>query len=224
MLRDSVATENISTFGIASPKAEFASLFSTALELAEGEPDPKDIEIDQLREENHRLKEAMDSKKLFEMLELIATDILVPILTTDKESRKIARDLRSLPDYLQSYLDKGMMSYFEATEELCSKIIDSKVKLLEKKKPQAVETKEVHRAKLLIEKLESLEMISVSQAIKIIHGDESVKPNHSMARRAMNRAAEISPNVVFLNGWNDGLGSVIRWKEEGVKNYVAWYT
>ncbi len=207
-----VDATQINSFGITEAKADFVPLFKTALELARTEPS----------EGNQYL----DPKKLFELLELIAVNILSPILeheAVDKESREIARDLRSLPDYLQSYLSKGMMSYPDAIEELSPKIIEAKDKLLQKKKPQAAETKEEHRAKLLIERLESLEMITVSRAIKIIQGDEGREPNYAMARRAMKKAAEISPNAVFLNGWNDGLGSVLRWKEEGSDDHATWY-
>lgn len=207
-------------------QADFEPIFRTALELAREEPNPTELELAQLREENERLK-ANDPKKIFELLEQISVDILAPVLeheATDKEAREIARDLKSLPDYLQSYLAKGMMGYPDALEELIPKLIEGKDKLLQKKKPHDAETKEEHRAKLLIEKLESLELISVSQAIKIIHIDEGKAPNHSMTRRAMKKAADISLNAVFLNGWNDGLGSVLRWKEEGAEDYAAWHT
>lgn len=208
----------INSFASTATRAEFVPIFRTALELAQDDPDFG------LHEEKQHLN---DPKKFFELLEQISVGILAPILeheATDKESRALARDLKSLPDYLQSYLAREMMSYPDAIEELIPKLIEGKDKLLQKKKPQAAETKEEHRAKLLIEKLESLELISVSQAIKIIHTDEGKAPNHSMTRRAMKKAAEISLNAVFLNGWNDGLGSVLRWKEEGAENYAAWYT
>jgi hypothetical protein len=200
----------INSFLPTEQQADFVPAFKTALELTRTEPSDQ----------------CLDPKKLFELLELIAVDILSPILeheAVDKESREIARDLRSLPDYLQSYLGKGMMGYPDAIEELSPKIIEAKDKLLQKKRPRAAETREEHRARLLIDKLESLEIIRISQAIKIIHIDEGKKPAYAIVRRAMKKASEISPNAVFINGCNDGLGAVLRWKEVGAENYVAWY-
>jgi len=208
-----VATASINTFGSESPKADFVPLFRTALELARDEPE---LEL----EENQHL----DPKKIFELLEQISVDILAPILeheAIDKESREISRDLRAVPDELRSYLNKGTKDYFEAIEELTPLIDAAKAKLLEGRKPSAAETKEDHRAKLLLEKLPLWKMIRIAKAIDIIDGDEGKKPSYAMARRAMKRAAEISPNAVFINGCNDGLGSVL--KEAADNNCVAWY-
>lgn len=208
-----VATASINTFGSMPPKADFVPAFKTALELARTEPPERD--------------QYLDPKKLFELLELIAVDILSPILeheAVDKESREIARDLRAVPDELRSYLNKGTKDYFEAIEELTPLIDAAKAKLLEGRKPSAAETKEDHRAKLLLEKLPLWKMIRIAKAIDIIDGDEGKKPSYAMARRAMKRAAEISPHAVFLNGCNDGLGSVLKWTEEASDNdCVAWY-
>ncbi len=213
-----VALASINTFGTISPKADFVPHFRTALELARDEPELE------LREENRRLN---DPKKIFELLEQISVSILAPILeheAIDKESREISRDLRAVPDELRSYLNKGTKDYFEAIEELTPLIDAAKAKLLEGRKPSAAETKEDHRAKLLLEKLPLWKMIRIAKAIDIIDGDEGKKPSYAMARRAMKKAAEISPNAVFINGCNDGLGSVLKWKEEAAdNNCVAWY-
>jgi hypothetical protein len=203
----------INSFASAEMQANFVPLFRTALELARDEPELE------LKENQH-----LDPKKIFELLEQISVDILAPILeheATDKESREISRDLRAVPDELRSYLNKGTKDYFEAIEELTPLIDAAKAKLLEGRKPGAAETKEDHRARLLLEKLPLWKMIRIAKAIDIIDGDEGKKPSYAMARRAMKRAAEISPNAVFINGCNDGLGSVL--KEAADSNCVAWY-
>lgn len=216
-----IALAEINTFGKASPKAEFESLFSTALEIINAEPDPRDLEITRLREENHRLK-ATDSKKLFETFELIATGVLAPLLeheAIDEEAREIVRDLRAVPDELRSYLNKGTKDYFAAIEELTPLVDAAKTKLLEGRKPSTAETKEEHRAKLLLEKLKLWKILRIAKAVDIIDGDEGTKPTYAAARRAMKRAAMLSQDVVFINGYNDGLGAVLKLGKEG----AAWF-
>lgn len=221
-----VALAEINSFAFKSQQSDTVPRFRTALELARDEPNPIELELAQLREENQRLR-ANDPKKLFELLEQISVDILAPTLeheAIDKESREIARDLRAVPDELRSYLNKGTKDYFEAIEELTPLINAAKTKLLKGRKPSAAETKEDHRAKLLLEKLPLWKMIRIAKAIDIIDGDEGKKPSYAMARRAMKRASELSPHAVFISGCNDGLGSVLKWREEVTdSNCVAWY-
>ena len=216
--------------------SESLPLFRTAFELDRADPWPLRIEPDQselktakeeitklqeknraLADENRRLKEnaaISDPKSFFDMLERISVDILAPILeheATDPGSREIARELRVRPDELRHYLIKGEKSYSEAIVELSPFLDAAKNKLLGKKKRGAAESNNDHRAKLLLEKLELRRDIRIAQAIDIIDGDEGAKPNYAMARRAMQRAAEMEPaNVVFVQGWNDGIGSILK--------------
>lgn len=170
-----------------------------------------------LADENRHLKESAaisDPKSFFDMLERISVDILAPILeheATDPVSRDIARELRVRPDELKHYLIRGKKSYTEAIAELTPFLDAAKNKLLEKKKRGAAEGINDHRAKLLLEKLELRREIRIAQAIDIIDGDEGAKPNYAMARRAMKRAAEMEPNnVIFVQGANGGIGSILK--------------
>ncbi|OPY55453.1 MAG: hypothetical protein A4E49_00413 [Methanosaeta sp. PtaU1.Bin112] len=178
--------------------------------------------IGALTEENRLLKESTakqetsDPKSFFDMLERISVDILAPILeheATDSNSRDIARELRVRPDELRHYLIKGEKSYLEAIAELSPFLKAAKNKLMEKRKRGAAEGNNDHRAKLLLEKLELRREIRIAQAIDIIDGDEGARPNYAMARRAMKRAAEIEPNnVLFIQGVNGGIGSILKWR------------
>lgn len=173
-----------------------------------------------LAEENRHLKESAtqseisDPKSFFDMLERISANILAPILeheAADANSRDIARELRVRPDELRHYLIKGEKSYLEAIAELSPFIDAAKNKLLEKRKRGAAEGNNDHRARLLLEKLELRREIRIAQAIDIIDGDEGAKPNYAMARRAMKRAAEMEPNnVIFVQGVNGGIGSILK--------------
>jgi hypothetical protein len=173
-----------------------------------------------LAEENRYLKESAakpdtsDPKGFFDMLEHISMNILAPILeheATGANSREIARELRVRPDELRHYLIKGEKSYSEAIAELAPFLDAAKNKLLEKKKRGAAEGNNDHRARLLLEKLELRREIRIAQAIDIIDGDEGVKPNYAVTRRAMKRAAEMEPNnVIFVQGANGGIGSILK--------------
>lgn len=170
-----------------------------------------------LAEENRQLKESAaisDPKRLFDMLESISVTLLAPILeheATNQDSREIARELRVRPDELRHYLNKGEKSYLEAIAELSPFLDAAKNKLLEKKKRGAAEGANDHRAKLLLEKLKLRGEIRIAQAVDIIDGDEGVKPNYAMTRRAMQRAAKMEPNnVIFIQGENGGIGSGLK--------------
>jgi len=170
-----------------------------------------------LTEENRQLKESAaisDPKRLFDMLESISVKLLAPILeheATDQGSRDIAIDLRTRPDELRWYVNKGKKSYLEAIEELSPFLDAAKGKLLEKRKRGAAEKDNDHRARLLLEKLKLRGEIRISQAIDIIDGDEGAKPNYTMARRAMKKATEMMPNsAVFIQGSNGGMGSILK--------------
>ena len=169
-----------------------------------------------LAEEIRHLKESAsisDPKSFFDMLERISMNVLAPILdheATDQGSREIARELRLRPDELRHYLLKGEKNYLEAIAELSPFIDAAKIKLLERRKRGAAEKNNDHRARLLLEKLELRREIRIAQAIDIIDGDEGVKPNYAATRRAMKRAAEMEPDVIFVKGWNDCIGSILK--------------
>lgn len=172
-----------------------------------------------LAEENKQLKElasnleASDPKWFCEMLESISMKVLAPILeheATDQRTRNIARDLGTIPDELSWYVNKGQKSYQDAIIELRPLLDVAKNKLLEKKKRGAAEGKNVHRAKLLLEKLELRGEIRIAQAVDIIDGDEGQKPDYTVARRAMKGAAKMEPNRAEYS--RDELGSILKRK------------
>ncbi len=212
--------------------------FRTALELAMVDPEqPTSIqepdnsielkaakeELVRLQEKNKALAEEIkqlkesaaisDPKGFFDMLER-SMNVLATILdheAIDSDSRNIARDLRVRPDELRHYLLKGKKTPLEAIEELRPLLEAATKKLSELRKPGAAEGKNDHRASLLLEKLELRSEIRIDQAMDIIDGDDGVKPNNAMTRRAMKRAAEMRPHkAIFVQSFPGGVGSILR--------------
>jgi hypothetical protein len=171
-----------------------------------------------LAEENRQLKAGAanyNPKEFFDLIESLSMNLLGPALedqAIDSDEREIARELRVRPDELRHYLNKGTKIYLEAIEELRPLLDAAAKKLSEQRKPGSAESKNDHRANLLLEKLESRSEIRTSQAMDIIDGDEGVKPNRMMTLRAMKRAAEIRPHKAeFVPGIpGDIIGSILR--------------
>jgi hypothetical protein len=210
--------------------------FKTALELVTNDPEqrPRDIlqaiapvgehrptkgEFDRMAEENRQLKASLEvfaaaPKNIFDLLESFSMNSLGPALdhqAVDSGDRDIARELRTRPDELRHYLNKGTKTYLEACEELEPLLEAATKKLSGTRKPGASEGKNDHRARLLLEKLELRSEIRIDQAMDIIDGDEGDKPHHEVVCRAMKKAAEMRPDkAIFIKSFPGGIGSILR--------------
>ena len=170
-----------------------------------------------LAEENRQLKASVaisDPKQFFDLIESFSMNILGPVLdhqAVESGGREIARDLKVRPDELRHYLNKGTKTYLEAIAELHPLLEAATKKLSEQRKPESAETRNDHRARLLLEKLELRSEIRKDQAMDIIDGNEGVKPNNAVTRRAMKRAAEMEPHkAIFIKSFPGSTGSILR--------------
>lgn len=166
-------------------------------------------------EEIQRLKVfAASPKNIFDLLESISTITLAPILEHEAvggSSRDIARELRVRPDEMRHYLNKGTKTYLEAIKELQPLVDAAKSKLSGTRKPGAADTRNDHRARLLLEKLESRSEIRIDQVKDIIDGDEGVRPANMVVRRAMKKAARMRPDKAeFINCCPGCPGTILR--------------
>jgi len=213
--------------------------FRTALELTRADPEqrPRDIlqeiapegkptkeeiarrdeKIKAMAEEIRQLKASVaisDPKQVFDLLESFSMNFLGPSLdhqAVDSGDRDIARELRVRPDELRHYLNKGTKTYLEAIRELQPLVDAAKSKLSGTRKPGAADTRNDHRARLLLEKLESRSEIRIDQAMDIIDGDEGVRPANMVVRRAMKKAAWMRPDKAeFINCCPGCPGSKLR--------------
>jgi hypothetical protein len=154
-------------------------------------------------------------QRMFTCLEKLAmktASTLADHEATSEDERDLARQLRTKPDELRSYLSMYEISYQDAFEELAPILHAATSKIAEKKKLGLPVTRVEHRARILLETLRRLECITTSDAIKIIFGDEGRMPKREQALRAMRKAAQLEPHrAIFVKG-SGGLRSELKRK------------
>lgn len=179
----------------------------------------RDEKIEALAEEIRQLKASVEvfaaaPKNIFDLLESVSMNSLGPVLdhqAVDSGDRDIARELRVRPDELRHYLNKGTKTYLEACEELRPLLETAAKKLSEQRKPGSAETRNDHRARLLLEKLELRSEIRIDQAKDLIDGNEAKKPHRKVVLRAMMRAADMRPDKAeFIKCPSGCPGSILR--------------
>jgi len=155
-------------------------------------------------------------QRMFTCLERLAiktASTLADHEATNETERDLARQLRTKPDELRSYISMSEISYQDAFEELAPILHAAASKIAEKKKLGLPVTKIEHRARILLETLRRLECITTADAIKIIFGDEGHMPKREQALRAMRKAAQLEPHrAIFVKGSNGGLRSELKRK------------
>ena len=155
-------------------------------------------------------------QRMFTCLERLAiktASTLADHEATSEDERDLARQLRTKPDELRSYISMSEISYQDAFEELAPILHAAASKIAEKKKLGLPVTKIEHRARILLETLRRLECITTADAIKIIFGDEGHMPKREQALRAMRKAAQLEPHrAIFVKGSNGGLRSELKRK------------
>lgn len=155
-------------------------------------------------------------QRMFTCLERLAmksASTLADHEATSEDERDLARQLRTKPDELRSYLSMGEISYQDAFEELAPILHAAASKIAETKKLGLPVTRIEHRARILLETLKRLDCITTTDAIKIIYGDEGHMPKREQALRAMRKAAQLEPHrALFEKGSNGGLRSELKRK------------
>ena len=158
-------------------------------------------------------------QRMFTCLERLATktaSTLADHEATSESERDLARQLRTKPDELRSYLSMGEISYQDAFEELAPILHAAASKIAETKKLGLPVTRIEHRARILLETLRRLDCITTADAIKIIFGDEGRMIKREQALRAMRKAAQLEPHrAIFVKGSNGGLRSELKRKGGG---------
>jgi hypothetical protein len=153
-------------------------------------------------------------QRMFTCLERLAiktASTLADHAATSEDERDLARQLRTKPDELRSYLSMGEISYQDAFEELAPILHAAASKIAETKKLGLPVTRIEHRARILLETLRRMDRITTADAIKIIFGDEGHMPKREQALRAMRKAAQLEPHrAIFVKGSNGDLSELKR--------------
>ena len=154
-------------------------------------------------------------QRMFTCLERLAiktASTLADHEATSEDERDLARQLRTKPDELRSYLSMGEISYQDAFEELAPILHAATSKIAETKKLGLPVTRVEHRARILLETLRRMDCITTADAIKIIFGDEGRMIKREQALRAMRKAAQLEPHRAIFVGSNGGLRSELKRK------------
>ncbi len=173
----------------------------------------KDKKIIGLQNEIKTLQEA--DELLFPVLKSFCENLgaIIEHQALDSDSRETARKLLQRPDSLEHYIVHKKISANRAIKEITPLILEAKNRLSRRKKPGSAEHSNEHRAKILLERLLLVgeEQIRTKRAIEIIYSDEGVRPDKTVARRAMRLAAEMEPDKVdFSSSFSGGIGAVLK--------------